>query len=117
MSNQKSDHPSVKVVCVGTSGTGKTTLFMRLIARVRADWVFIYDHKDGDMSRRWGVPSCSSADDLFEAVGAGKRTVVFNPHEMFPGDSEAGFGFFCRFVWEVGRELRGVKLLIADELD
>jgi hypothetical protein len=117
MSVQKSDHPSVKVAIVGTEGTGKTTLFMSLIARVRADYVFIYDHKDGDMARRWNVKACATADELYEAIGAGKRTVIFNPHEMYPGDSEAGFDFFCKLVWEVGRELVGVKLFITDEID
>ena len=117
MSVQKSDHPSVKVVIVGTSGTGKTTLFMSLIRRVRAEYVFIYDHKDGDMATRFNVRADAHPDDLLASVESGQRTVIFNPHEMFPGESEKGFDFFSRLVWEVGRELPGVKLVIADELD
>lgn len=117
MSVQKSDHPSVGVMFVGVEGTGKTSLFMSVIARVKADWVLIYDHKDGDMEKRWRVPSCSTPDDLLEAVERGDRTIIFNPHEMFPDDSEAGFAFWSKFVWEVFREVKGVKLFIADELD
>lgn len=118
MSLQKQDHPSVKVCIVGVSGVGKTTLFERLIRRAKsARYVFLYDHKDGDMQQRFGIPSCASPDELIAAVEGGRRFLIYNPHEMFPGDSQAGFAFFCKFVWEVGRQLRGVKIVGADELD
>lgn len=118
MSVQKENHPSVKVCVVGVSGTGKTTLFESLVRRARARWLFLYDHKDGDLARRWQVPACNTPDDLLDAIEAGRRVLIFNPHEMFPGSDPAdGFDFFCKFVWEVGRLMRGVKIIGADELD
>lgn len=118
MNLQKQDHPSVKVCIVGVSGTGKTTLFETLTRRAKAArWVFLYDHKDGDMQQRFGIPSCATPDELLAAVEGQRRFIIFNPYEMFPGNSPAGFDFFCSFVWEVGKELKGLKIVGADELD
>lgn len=116
--SQDNSEPSVKVVVAGVSGTGKTTLFEKILRQAmrRARWVFLYDHKDGDMERRFGVKACSTGDDLFEAIEKPGGVVIFNPHEKFSDDGE-GFAFFNKFVWEVGKNLDGIKIIGADELD
>lgn len=114
---QKQDHPSIKVVSVGVSGTGKSTLFEKLIRRERGvRWYFLYDHKDSDLSRRFGVRPCFDEDDLIAAIVRG-GFVIFNPAKMFPGRKEKGFAWFCWWLWKIKTELRGRKILGADELE
>lgn len=116
MSVQKQDHPSVKVCVCGISGTGKSTLFEKLIRREKARWKFLYDHKGGDMARRFKVKPCRDGGELLAAVERG-GLVIYDPGRDFPGRPEAGFAFFCDFVFTVCGELRGRKLFGADELD
>lgn len=115
MNTQVQDHPSVKGVIVGVSGLGKSTLFEKLINRETADWIFLYDHKGGDLARRFG-PSCFNLEQLVAATDRG-GFVIFDPSKLFPGKPEKGFEFFCNFAWTVGRELKGVKIFGSDELD
>jgi hypothetical protein len=119
VSIQKQDHPSIMLCAVGVSGTGKTTLYEKIVRRAMrsAKWVFFYDHKDGDFSRRFGIAPCLTPDDLLAALEKPGGVVIFNPCEMFPGEAEAGFLWFCKFVWEVGKNLPGVKIVGADELE
>jgi hypothetical protein len=122
--SQKQDHASIKLAITGISGSGKTTLLENLlIAEVRKlgklrqrFWIFVFDHKDGDMARRFGVKPCRTKDELNAAV-ARNPIVIFDPGEMFPGDAEAGFDWFCKYVWSLRRVLNGVKIVVADELD
>ena len=116
MSNQKQNHPSIKVCIAGTSGSGKTTLFEKLIRRERAKWIFLFDHKDGDLARRFNVKPCRTLDDLLAAVEKG-GFVIFDPGTEFQGRKEAGFAFFCDFVFTVCCQVKGKKIFGADELD
>lgn len=117
MSAQKQDHGSVKVVIVGVSGTGKSTLFERLIKKERGvKWIFLYDHKSGDLARRFGVRPCFDEDELIEAIERGGY-VIFDPRKKFPGDKAKGFAWFCWWLWEIKDCLRGRKLFGADELE
>lgn len=116
MSVQKQNHPSVKVLITAVSGAGKSTLLEKLIRREKARWIFLYDHKQGDLARRFGQRACFDADELEAAVVRGKF-VIFNPAKLFPGEPEKGFDFFCRWVWAVCQVVRGKKILASDELD
>jgi ABC-type dipeptide/oligopeptide/nickel transport system ATPase component len=115
MSVQKQNHPSVKVAISGTSGCGKSTLFEKLLRREKPRWNFVFDHKEGDMARRFGVRPCYTADDLEMAASRG-GFVIFDPAKLFPGEPERGFEFFCEWVWAVCQVLKGKKILAADEL-
>jgi hypothetical protein len=117
MSLQKQDAASVKVAICGISGSGKTTLFEKLIRREKGvRWVFVYDHKQGDMARRFGVKPCFDGESLERAMERGKF-VCFNPSLNFAGKKAEGFKFFCKLVWAIAKEFHGKKILAVDELD
>lgn len=117
MSVQVQDWPSIKVVIPGVSGVGKSTLFEKLVRREKkARWKFLYDHKQGDLARRFGVKSCRTPSDLVDATTRGGY-VIFDPGEMYPGKPEKGFGFFCDFVWNIGTTQKGQKIFGTDELN
>lgn len=121
--NQNFDHPSYKVLVTGCSGTGKTTLFERLIRKEKAQWKFIYDHQ-GEFAARFNVPCVATAAALEEKT-LKKGWVVFDPLHEFaerPPTKEGltglqqGFEFFCEYVFLTGQNCAGRKLLCCDEL-
>jgi hypothetical protein len=117
MNIQKQDHPSIKVIVVGISGTGKTTLWEKIVTREKkAKYLFLFDHKAGDFARRFKIKPCSDVDELNAAALRG-GIIIFDPSKHFAGQPEEGFRFFCKWVWEIGCLLPGLKIVGADELD
>ncbi len=118
MSVQVQDHASIAAVIAGISGSGKTTLFEKLIRREErtAKWIFLFDHKQGDLARRFKVRPCFDDSDLFAAIERG-GFVIFSPAKHFAGKPDEGFNFFSAFVWDVCQQLRGRKIFGSDELD
>jgi len=114
MSLQKFDHRSQKLLLTGTSGTGKTTLFEKLLRCEKARVKFIFDHQ-GEFAMRFDKAACYDADELCDATERGGY-VLFDPVKMFPGKTSDAFRFFCGFVFEVGKNLKGRKILACDEL-
>ena len=114
MSNQVFSHPSCKVILSGASGTGKTTKFEKLIRKSKARWKFVFDHQ-GEFSPRFGQSACYDAEQLCQASARG-GWIIFDPVQMYPGDLETGFLFFCDFVFEISKTLKGHKLFCCDEL-
>ena len=114
MSVQKWNHKSKKVLVTGVSGTGKTTLFWRLVSTTPATWKFVYDH-EGEFSSRFGLPRCTNTVDLAIQTEKG-GWVCFDPVELYPGEAEKGFFFFCDYVMAISSQFKGRKLFIVDEL-
>jgi len=122
MSVQVFNHPSKKVLVTGVSGTGKTTLFEKLIRKEKARWKFVFDHQ-GEFSARFGHEAATDIPTLCEHTGRGGY-VIFDPVKFA---NEAGtdgerrglpgaFAFFCDFVFAMSENLRGRKILVCDEL-
>ncbi len=112
--SQKFDHPSYKVLVTGTSGTGKSTLLQKLLAKEKAQWKYVYDHQ-GEFSQRWKIPSVSNADDL-EEKNLRKGWVIYDPVNDFAGKAPSGFDFFCQYVFLTAKTVNGRKLFVCDEL-
>jgi len=123
MSVQVFNHPSKKILVTGVSGTGKTTLFEKLIRKEKARWKFVFDHQ-GEFQARFGHKAALDVETLCEQTAAGGY-VIFDPvkfqNEINPGSGErrglpGAFAFFCDFVFAMSENLRGRKILVCDEL-
>ena len=114
MSVQKFDHPSDKRLITGVSGTGKTTLFAKLLKAEKARWKFVYDHQ-GEFSTRFGALPIRDIETLCQKTAYGGY-IVFDPVALFPGKSADGFRFFCDYVFSVSETLKGRKMFCCDEL-
>lgn len=121
MRKQNQDAPSVKVLITGISGVGKSTLFEKIVRRSKSKWVFLYDHKQGDLARRFGVKACFDAEQLIERIASldsvGGGVVVYNPGKEYPGKPALGFEWFCQWLWMAKDEFEGKIVFGSDELD
>lgn len=116
MSVQNQSAASVKVLACGKSGTGKSTLLEKLIKREKCDRLFIYCHKDGDMSRRFKVRPCRDHTSFSEALAGRAPIVIYEPSREHVGKPDEGFEYFCKMLWGIGRMIKGKKGIVADEL-
>jgi GTPase SAR1 family protein len=105
-------HRPTKVLITGKSGSGKSTYYTRFVQNTEAKR-FIFDH-EGEFAFRTGLKAATGARELLDRVS--RPYVIFDPVEMFPGDTEAGFAFFCQWSFEMGSRLPGTKLFACDEL-
>lgn len=108
------DHRAYCELITGKKGSGKSTYFLALAKRHRARFKFVFDPVR-EAARKLGWPVCIDERRMLAALAAG-RPVCFDSTALFPGDRREGFAFFTRWVMEVCKEIRGVKLLACDEL-
>jgi hypothetical protein len=107
------DHRPVCVLITGKKGSGKTTYWLNRVSGHRAKWKFVFD-PCREVSRKLRVPVCIDAPGLNRAVARG-GLICFDSSPLFPGDRRRGFAFFCRYVFNVAKVLKGVKTLNCDE--
>lgn len=110
-------HNSSKILVTGQSGQGKSTYFARFLSnayRTLYQKIFVYDHV-GEISSRLNIAPCYHEEDLARAWENG--FVCFDPAELFPGETDLGWNFFCEWTFERCRNNLGyAKLLAVDEL-
>lgn len=107
-------NPARRVLIIGQSGVGKTTHFEKLIRKSNAEWEFIFD-PEREFADEFGGALCETPEQLAEATAKG-GTICFSPEAMFGEDFEAGFAFFCDFVFDFSSRTKGKKVLGTDEL-
>lgn len=109
-------HKPTKILILGRSGSGKSTYETRYVLAAKHDRVFIYDHKL-EFLERLQIQPCYSIDDLTKAIEDERRIISYSYLEDYPGDSTAGFEFFCEWVFEVAKALQVKSLFVADEIN
>lgn len=114
MSTQKFDHKSLKVMVAGVSGTGKTTLFEKLIRSEKSPRKFFFDHQ-GEFSLRFELKPIFGVNELPEAFGSGGN-ICFDPVKEFAGKSPEAFEFFSDLIFETIQNCKGRKIFICDEI-
>lgn len=109
------DHKPTKLVIVGASGTGKTTLLCGYLYGADATRVFVFDHQ-GELAARLSQPSLLSLAAVFSAVEKGEKWIVYDPCDEYPGALDFAFETFCALIFDVCRAEDGRKLLVVDDL-
>jgi len=111
---------NVTVNC-GMSRSGKTTLGIRYLLNAPLHYRFIFDPDPGEFNPLLGeyedrlkIPACNNLAEMAESLCRG--WVVFYPYQMFPGEVEKAFEWFCQWVFEISLTLPGNKLFLADEV-
>lgn len=106
-------HPRFHLGVFGGSGTGKTTYALKFVATAKAKCVFLFD-AEGEFASRMELKPARNPLQLDAAIRSG--WCCFDPHDMFPGNLEAGLQFFSRLALEASKRLPGRKLFVVDEL-
>jgi hypothetical protein len=98
---------------LGMTGSGKTTFALRYLLNVPAACRFVFDDK-GQVAHRLRIRHAGTARECEASLET--RWCVFNPHVMFPGETEKAFRWFCHWVYETSRRGPGKKVLLVDEV-
>ena len=106
-------HKPSKILVTGKSGSGKSTYFTRYVINAPYPRRFLFDH-EGEFQARLGIRAATNEAGLLDSLR--RPWTIYDPAEQFPGDTEAGFAFFCEWVFEMSRRLPGAKLFCCDEL-
>ncbi|MGZ4960971.1 MAG: hypothetical protein ACXWC8_00320 [Limisphaerales bacterium] len=100
------------VAIIGESGSGKTTLAARFLTNSRFGYNFIFDEEE-QFAEILGIPVCRTPQEIERSIATG--WTLFEPSEMFPGESEQGLDFFADYVFQVCGKLPGQKSFTLDE--
>jgi hypothetical protein len=109
-------HKPSRLLITGKSGTGKSEYFIRYVEAVcsRYTTVFVFDH-EGEFSDRTGWPAARTLEELEKP----KHVQCFDPIDLYPGDKQTAFEFYCDYVFQYAQchEDRGEQFLFGcDEL-
>jgi len=109
-------HSAVCLLITGKKGSGKSTLWLKLIQEFQRKGyrIFVFDHKL-EVSHKLGWKAQVTIEQMKATALAGKP-VVFYPGIMYPANRRAAFDDFCRWVFEVSSVLPGKKILAIDEV-
>lgn len=98
----------------GAGQTGKTSFVIRWLLNAPAlNCRFIFD-PDGEFAARLKLPAQGTPLDL--EVGIRRGWCLFDPAELFGGDTEAGLAFFCDLALQFSDALPGRKAIVIDEV-
>jgi hypothetical protein len=106
-------HRPLKLFVTGLSGSGKTVFWSRYVVGAKASAKFVFDH-DGQFSYRLRITPARTLQELEAAAARG--WCVFEPSELYPGQTCEAFAMFCDFAFSCAKELPGRKLFACDEL-
>jgi hypothetical protein len=103
------------VTCIfGAGESGKTSFAIRYLLNARGVGCrFIFD-PDGEFAARLKLKPHSTALEI--EIGIRQGWVLFDPAELFGGDTEAALAFFCDLAMQFSAGLPGRKLFVVDEV-
>lgn len=103
------------VTCIfGAGESGKTTFALRYLLNAKnVSCRFVFD-PDGEFSARLKLTPASSPYAMEVATRAG--WLLFDPSELYGGDTEAALAAFCEIALSLSAALPGRKLFVVDEV-
>lgn len=104
-------HRPERELITGSGGSGKSTLFRKRIRESKANWKFVYDF-EAELARWLNCPPATTKQEIDRQTASGVCL-------YYPGDNENlvnRFDFFCDYVFEVSKVLKGTKCLFCDEV-
>lgn len=109
------DYKARRVLVLGVSRTGKSTLTARLIYTHPAEIVLVYDWQGGEYAKRLGAKLCFSREALAEAISQGHRIICYDAEAGEDDPQGAGFEWFCGMAFELAGHTAGRMLFVVDE--
>ncbi len=103
------------VTCIfGAGESGKTTFALRyLLNSKNVSCRFVFD-PDGEFAERLKLPPAATPYAMEVAVRSG--WLLFDPSELYGGDTEAALAGFCEIALAMSAALPGRKLFVVDEV-
>jgi hypothetical protein len=112
------DYPARRIVVMGTTRTGKTTLAARLAHSHPAPLVLIFDWQGGEFASRLGEKVASTREELAAQIDSGRRVICYYPYHIPEKNIEEWaeeFDWFSAMVFELAGKTPGRKLFVIDE--
>lgn len=110
---QDEAHDNDKRLFCGTTGTGKTTLALKMLLASPAPWKIVFD-PEKQWARRLGGFSATSPTAILQALtqcGA----VCIDLTNRFRGSKPRQFAWLCEFLWDFSGSVKGNKLIVLDD--
>jgi len=96
---------------------GKTTYLIRYVKNSSYRQYFIFDHKH-EFQAREGILPFTDSQEMLEAFIRGEKYISYSPIDEYPGDEQAAFEWFCRWVYNIVRQVdTGEYLFVCDEVN
>ena len=105
--------PPAQTLIAGMTGSGKSTFAYRYLLNAPAACRFVFDDL-GRAATRLGIPPVFTWEQCNEALA--RQWVIFNPHQVYPGNTKQAFRDFCTWVYNWARGGPGKKLFLVDEV-
>lgn len=111
------EYKARRILVLGTSGTGKTTLATKLILTHPAPLVLIYDWQGAEIGKRVGASIAYTRPALAEILDRGDRLVSYYPglDKRPKAERIADFDWFCGMAFDLAGQTPGRLLLVVDE--
>ena len=98
----------------GAGETGKTSFVIRYLLNAKnVSCRFIFD-PDGEFSARLKLPPCATPYEM--EIGIRRGWLIFDPTELYGGDTEAALAAFCELAMTFSAALPGRKIFVVDEV-
>lgn len=95
-------HSPTKILISGNSGSGKSTFATAVLLNSQHTYKFIFD-QEGESQQRLGFSAATDEGGLVEQLEQG--WVIFDPSEMFPGETADALEFFCQWCFSVKKAI------------
>src|ERR1700677_5105711 len=91
-----------RIAVIGVTGTGKSTLMLRVVDTHPGDLILIFDWQAREFSEELGIRPAESRHELEEKIASGQRVITFDPTCEAGApleDAKPDFEWFCEMAY------------------